>query len=583
MKFSLSRSSQLILALCCSSYAVFSLAESQVELRVTGIDNPKLSQNVDIYVNNISDEEADGSLRYESLVTEAIDKALRAEGYYNSTVSYQLESKKNSAKPVLIANVALGTAVKIAGIDVDILGQAKTDPAFEKLEQDVPKVGTILNHGTYDSYKSSLQTLALKRGYFDADFLLHRLEVMPSTAQAWWRLVFDSGDRYHYGKISFEHSQIREDYLRNILKIKSGEPYLLDDLSTLTNDFSSSNWFSSVLILPQLDSEDKIVDLNVLLYPRKKTSIELGVGYSSDVGPRLQVGWKRPWINSRGHSVGANLYLSSPKQTLEASYKMPLLKNPLNYYYEFATGVEREKDNDTDSLAATFAALRYWNRQSGWQFSGGIRMRYDSYTQANVTNDTFLLYPSVGLNRTRLRGGLFPTWGDAQSISIDLGNKAWLSDVNFLSIRASTAWIRTFAENHRFYVRAEIGWLNTNNLERIPPALRFFAGGDRSIRGYGYKKISPRNANGELVGGSRLATASLEYQYQVYPKWWLATFVDSGLAADSFASEELRYGTGLGVRWASPVGAIKFDVATPINDKDNSKNIQFYIGLGSEL
>lgn len=73
------------------------------------------------------------------------------------------------------------------------------------------------------------------------------------------------------------------------------------------------------------------------------------------------------------------------------------------------------------------------------------------------------------------------------------------------------------------------------------------------------------------MGGSRLLTTSLEYQYQVYPNWWAATFADSGLAADNYTAKELRYGTGVGVRWASPVGAIKFDIATPIRDKDNSK------------
>lgn len=113
--------------------------------------------------------------------------------------------------------------------------------------------------------------------------------------------------------------------------------------------------------------------------------------------------------------------------------------------------------------------------------------------------------------------------------------------------------------------------------------LAFFCGGDCSIRGYGYKKIAPKNNAGKLVGGSRLLTGSFEYQYQVYPDWWLATFADTGLAANQFTTKELRYGAGMGVRWASPVGAIKFDIATPVRDKDNSKNIQFYIGLGAEL
>lgn len=185
-----------------------------------------------------------------------------------------------------------------------------------------------------------------------------------------------------------------------------------------------------------------------------------------------------------------------------------------------------------------------------------------------------------------MKGGLFPTWGDSQRITLDWGNKVWLSDVDFFSIRTSSAWIRTLAENHRFYTRLELGWLKTKNFEKMPPSLRFFAGGDRSVRGYGYKKISPRNSENKLIGASRLATATLEYQYQFIPKWWGAVFYDTGLAANKFSTKELHHGVGLGVRWASPIGAVKLDIATPINNKDNGQKrrpVQFYIGLGTEL
>ena len=139
----------------------------------------------------------------------------------------------------------------------------------------------------------------------------------------------------HYGNITFNHSQIREDYLQNMLNIKSGDPYLVSDLSELTNDFSSTNWFSSVLLQPHVREEEKLVDIELLLYPRKKNAMELGVGFATDTGPHIQIGWTKPWINSRGHSFRTNLYVSAPKQNFEATYKIPLLKNPLNYYYEF--------------------------------------------------------------------------------------------------------------------------------------------------------------------------------------------------------------------------------------------------------
>src|SRR5699024_6430321 len=255
----------------------------------------------------------------------------------------------------------------------------------------------------------------------------------------------------------------------------------------------------------------------------------------------------------------------------------------LNYYYEISTGYEEEKKNDTDTSGLTLAILRYWNRETGWQNSFGVRARYDNFTQANVSNRTLLIYPTASFNRTRVRGGLFPYWGDSQKITLNWGNKAVGSDVDFYSAIASTSWIRTYAENHRFLTRAEIGYLSTNQFDKIPPALRFFAGGDRSIRGYGYHKISPKDKNGELTGANRLFTASIEYQYQVKPKWWGAIFYDTGFASDRFAFNDLRKGAGIGVRWNSPIGAVKFDIATPINDKDDSKNIQFYIGIGAEL
>ncbi|HHF3830990.1 TPA: autotransporter assembly complex family protein [Haemophilus influenzae] len=568
----------LFLALNC--FPAF--AEQTVDIEVQGIRGFRAVRNTDLNVHLINKEEMDGSERYQHLVTKAVDRGLRVFGYYDSSVRFERKQRQGK-RDLLIAHVTPGEPTKIAGTDVQIEGEAAQDENFNALRKNLPKDGVLVEHQTYDDYKTAISRLALNRGYFDGNFKISRLEISPETNQAWWRMLFDSGVRYHYGNITFSHSQIRDDYLNNILNIKSGDPYLMNNLSDLTSDFSSSNWFSSVLVQPNINHKSKTVDIEIILYPRKKNAMELGVGFATDGGVHGQIGWTKPWINSRGHSLRSNLYLSAPKQTLEATYRMPLLKNPLNYYYDFAVGWEGEKENDTNTRVLTLSALRYWNNAHGWQYFGGLRTRYDSFTQADITDKTLLLYPTVGFTRTRLRGGSFATWGDVQKITFDLSKRIWLSESSFIKVQASSAWVRTYAENHRIVARAEIGYLHTKDIEKIPPTLRFFAGGDRSVRGYGYKKIAPKNRNGKLVGGSRLLTTSLEYQYQVYPNWWAATFADSGLAADNYTAKELRYGTGVGVRWASPVGAIKFDIATPIRDKDNSKNIQFYIGLGTEI
>ncbi|MFU2127178.1 autotransporter assembly complex protein TamA [Gallibacterium anatis] len=563
--------------------ALSAFADKPITLKVEGIKNKAAYNNVMVHLSSLKTIPVENSDHYYYLASKTIDEALRAVGYFNSKIDYQFVPQPNAKQDLLIANVALDEPVKIAEIQVQLLGDAEKDENFLALQKQVPKLGTVLNQGVYDDYKAELEKVALAKGFFDYQFLTHRLAILPSAHEAYWQLAFDSGKRYRYGNIRFQGSQIREDYLRNILAIQSGDPYLINDLSELSTDLSASNWFKSVLVQPNIDKQSKKVDLDVLVQPRLKNSYEIGIGYGTDVGPRLQFGWNKPWINSRGQSFSSNFYISDPKKTIEATYKIPLLKQPLNYYYEISTGYEEEKKNDTDTSGLTLAILRYWNRETGWQNSFGVRARYDNFTQANVSNRTLLIYPTAGFNRTRVRGGLFPYWGDSQKITLNWGNKAVGSDVDFYSAIASTSWIRTYAENHRFLTRAEIGYLSTNQFDKIPPALRFFAGGDRSIRGYGYHKISPKDKNGELTGANRLFTASIEYQYQVKPKWWGAIFYDTGFASDRFAFNDLRKGAGIGVRWNSPIGAVKFDIATPINDKDDSKNIQFYIGIGAEL
>lgn len=560
------------------------LAEQTVLLKVQGIKEKALWGNVRIYLSQLNNNEADGSERYQYLVQETIDKGLRSMGYYHSSYRFSIEPRKRPQKDLLKLQVGLQSPVKINETEISIIGEARQDPDVIRLVNTVPAKGTILNHETYEDFKSSLQRLAQTKGYLDGQWLQHRLEVFPTKYIADWRLAYDSGVRYHYGTITFHNSQIREDYLRNMLRIKTGDPYLTYDLSRLNSDFSSSNWFTSVLTEPEVVPEKKAVNLNVLLLPRKKNSVEIGLGFATDVGARFQLGWKKPWLNDRGHSIESNLYISKPEQRFEFGYKMPLKKNPLKYYYELSGSMEREQVNDTKSTAATLGFQRFWNHETGWRFSLGVKARYDAFQQGNEPRyKTLLVYPTASMNRLRSDGKRFPVWGDSQNITVNWGNSAWGSDVNFYSIKASSAWVRTYFTNHRIYTRVEGGYIKANKFERIPPALRYFAGGDKSVRGYGYKKISPEDSHGKLVGGSHLATATVEYQYQVYPNWWGATFYDTGLASDRFKKSDLYHGAGIGVRWASPIGPIKLDIAKPLKTNDRHKGIQVYLGLGSEL
>nr|WP_283049978.1 autotransporter assembly complex family protein [Yersinia sp. Marseille-Q3913] len=557
---------------------------ANVRLQVEGLSGD-LERNVRARLSTIGTDEVTADGRFRSRVDEAIRQGLRALGYYDPTITFDLQERPAPARSILIAKVVPGEPVLIAGVDIVLQGGAKTDPDYLALvRRDTPKIGSVLNHGDFDNFKSSLTGLALRRGYFDANMIKSQLGVAAELRKAFWDIDFDSGERYRFGKVVFQGSQIREDFLQNLVPFHEGEYYTSDELAELNRRLAATNWFNSVVVSPDFRDarKTKILPLDAVVTPRTENTIELGGGYATDVGPRLTGSWRKPWMNSYGHSLTTSTTLSAPEQTLDFSYRIPLLKSPLEQYYLLQGGFKRTDLNDTNSDTTTLNVARFWDLSSGWKRSVNLRWSLDHFTQGSVTDTTMLLYPGVSISRTRQRGGAMPVWGDSQNYSIDWSDTTWGSDVDFGIFQAQNVWIRTLGEKNRFVVRGNLGWIETNNFDRVPPSLRFFAGGDRSIRGYKFRDISPRDSEGKLTGASKLATGTLEYQYNVTGRWWGAVFVDSGEAVNDIRKSDFKTGAGVGVRWASPVGPIKLDIAKPIGD-NTAHGVQFYIGLGPEL
>ncbi|MEX5383992.1 autotransporter assembly complex protein TamA [Cronobacter muytjensii] len=555
-----------------------------VRLQVEGLSGA-LQKNVRAQLSTIQVDEVTPDRRFRARVDDAIRNGLKALGYYEPTIDFELrEPPPGGRRQVLLARVNPGEPVRIGATNVILRGGARDDKEYLALLKKRPAVGTVLNHNDYDSFKKGLTSVALRRGYFDSEYKKSQLGVSVERRQAFWDIDYDSGTRYRFGDVTFAGSQIREEYLQNLVPFKKGDNYQSSDVAELSRRLSASGWFNSVVVAPEFEKsrKTKVLPLRGVVSPRIKNTVEVGAGYSTDVGPRLKANWRKPWINSYGHSLTTSTSISAPEQQLDFSYKMPLLKNPLEQYYLLQGGFKRTDLNDTEADSTTLAVSRYWDLSSGWQRAINLRWSLDHFTQANVTHTTMLLYPGVMLSRTRSRGGLMPTWGDSQRYSIDYSDTAWGSDVDFVVLQAQNVWIRTLYDKHRFVARGNLGWIETNDFERVPPDLRFFAGGDRSIRGYKYKSISPEDDDGKLTGASKLATGSLEYQYNVTGKWWGAVFVDSGEAVNDIKQSNFKTGAGVGVRWQSPVGPIKLDFAVPVGDKEEH-GLQFYIGLGPEL
>lgn len=567
----------LISAILATSVFSSANALADVSLEIEGLDGA-LQDNVDAYLSAIPEEEYSVSLRFQSRIESIINEALNALGYYHPVIDFTSTNDDSE----LLAVVDIGEPMLIHTADIVISGEAENDPDFLALVGSTKLTqGSVLNHSDYDSLKSAIRNLALAKGYFDGNYLVSRLEVVPDLNRAYVRLHYDSGIRYHFGKTKVIGSQIEEDRVESLRPFAENEPYLVSKVGEYNSNLSNTDWFSSVFVEPDLEylGKGREIPMKVSLSPQSKNQLETGIGFSTDVGVKGTLKWKKPWLNEYGHSFNSSLSISEPEQTVVASYKIPL-EDALNEYYQIQYGMKNLDNRDTKSLESNLALERHWRLESGWHRTIFIRYLIENYEQGLQSDVGQFLLPGISFSRTRSRGGSMPMWGDKQSITMEVGDDALLSETRVFRVQGRTTWIRGIGENHRGLARLEGGANIAEDFDALSPSLRFFAGGDNSIRGYGYESISPTDSSGALTGAKFTASSTFEYQYRVYGNWWGAMFVDVGDAFNN--TPEWKKGTGVGVRWASPVGPISLDFAWGL-DADPGDEFQVHFTLGPEL
>lgn len=570
------RSNRVVPWVMLSVLVMPKLAIANLEFDIKGV-NSALEKNVSIYLDAISESEKKLNFRLEFRVKEEATKALQALGYYHSTFKYSVKDIKSDTDATVVLDIHVGPAVYIAKVDIKIEGEASSDPAFISLLKKRPIIGDILDQGKYDSLKASIQSLAIRRGYFDGKYSVSRLEVASGRNEAFLILHFNSGQRYLFGQVSYKNSQINESRLNSMRTFKEGDPYLVTDLGAFNQQLSNAGWFSSALVEAELSKlHQGKVPISVLLDPAPRNRFETGAGYSTDTGARLKLAWNKPWFNSRGNSLDTNLYVSRPQQKLESTFKIPL-QNVLRDFYQVRLGLENLDNNNTQSLELTASLSRHWKYDNTWQRIVYLRWLYSDFTQAQVSDISNLALPGVNFSRIRNRGGSMPFWGDKQSITFEMSNPIWGSDIALYRLLGESVWIRSLNRNNRILLRSNFGHIYTKEFKRVPPSLRFFVGGDNSIRGYAYESISSRDSQGQLEGSSYMVTGSLEYNYRVLDNWWGAIFTDGGDAWTK-GKPEWKTSVGVGVRWESPIGPIRADIAHGFENKKEKFTIHINFG-----
>ena len=554
------------------------LAAAELDVRIEP-GNRTLRENIENHIGDLGDRDERELLRYSRIAREQAQKALQALGYYNAVIDSEVIAGE---PPRLSLRVKPGPPVRLRTVRVRVEGSAAELKSFQN-PQGALEPGTTLNHGRYEEVKQRIANQASRFGFFEGRFTRQRLAVDPRENFADIELVFESGPRYHLGEVSFEgDAPFDADLLERMVPFEPGTPYDSEWVAELSQALQSSGYFDGVRVdANPANASDQRIPVSVLLTTREPRTLGLGLGFSTDVGPRIRLDWTRHWVNPQGHSYGAEAELSAPRQNVGLWYDVPL-DPPLTDKLRYAGGYQYEELGDNDSLSRLLTVGPEWHRRldNGWKRVWSLKWQHEEYRLGDDSGVSTLLMPGIAYSLLRSDNRIDPNRGYRLEFELAGAKQGLMSDADLIHANAMLKGLGTLFERHRFLGSVQLGANITDEYTQVPPSLRYFAGGDQSVRGYDYQSLSPTNSDGDRIGGRYQFAVSAEYQYSLTEKWRVATFMDQGNAFNSADFPSLKSSVGVGVRWVSPVGPIRLDLAHPL---DGDGGVRLHFSMGPEL
>lgn len=514
--------------------------------------------------------------RFIPRIEKDVDRAARALGYYliESAVSFsEIESCW-----ALSVDVSPGEPVMLSAIDIDIRSDNRL---FSDVLNSLPlATGDQLDQKKYEQIKTDLSSRAVEVGFFSARFEKSQLllDLEENTAQV--AIDFNPGERYRFGAVQLEPIDfLSEDFIRRFVEFEENAYYSSDALINLRNSLSDSQYFANVTVTPALNgNKGTSIPINVVLEPRPQRVYSAGGGLTTDIGPRVSLSYENRYLNPNGHKLELGTRASPIEQSADLNYTIPLAK-PATENIRFAGGILRE-DNDTfNNLTYKIGSVYSFINQSEWRQNYSLNFQHDEFEIAEQDEVTDLTIGGVSLAKTRADDALYPTKGWRLFGQIKGASSSLFSTQTFLQFNVNGKLITKLGPG-RLLSKFELGTTLVDDVSELPVSIQYFAGGDQSVRGYRYQSLGPLNDAGDVLGGKHLIVAGVEYDFSIFPDWKLAVFADAGNAFSDFGELELKRSIGLGVRWLSPIGPIRVDLASAL-DEDNK--FRFHITMGPDL
>jgi translocation and assembly module TamA len=519
--------------------------------------------------------------RFVSQAQEKIHLALQPFGYYNARVNVRLDPG-NAGEYRLLVNVETGEPVRITALAVSLEGPGAGEEPLQKMAAAFPlENGGVLLQQTYEQAKEALQLRAQELGYLDAEYPVHEIRIAGDALSARIELILKTGEKYYFDGVRIDGAPDYPDaFLRRYLTFSSGEAFSWARLAESQLNFNNSERFREVIVTAQKqESQEFKVPVLVQLKPAPRRSLRPGIGYGTDTGGRFTLRYRDLNMQHEGHEFYSNLYISERLQGLAAGYILPDSKD-IRSSTSLQLNLQQEDASVYKSRLIALELAR--NHSFGKERLGTayIRLQQEEFTIGVQDSSSRVVLPGLRLVGNYYDNMIRPTNGFHYAGDLRGTHELLGSDTALLQFIASGSYLLPLPWRLSFHARMTAGiTIISDSLSDLPPSLRFFAGGDQSVRGYSYQALGPMDAQGQVVGGKHLLTGSVELERALFQSWGVSAFYDAGNAFDSFSGVRLFQGAGVGLHYYTPVGALNLSLARQIGVDNPGYYIHFTVGF----
>lgn len=522
---------------------------------------------------------------------ERLTQALRSEGFYDGQVAFSIAEPEAADDPLQVTlKVSPGTVYLLSRVRIVY------EPAIPEDRVGIPRTAADLDlelgmrarAPTIQAAQRRLLTALENHGYPKPEVRDRQAVIDPSKTTLRVRWTVDPGAFTRFGPVEVSGLEtVQPGYVRSFRNWQDGEVFDRRKVDELRRGLMGTGLFRSAAIEVPAPGQDRQAPVRITLTEREHRSIGFGARFSTSTGPSGTAFWEHRNIFGQDEDLRLEAEAGIVEQRLDALLRKPRFRRDNQ---DLLASLElRHKDAEGFQETAAETALSL-ERRVGEAWIAGLggsveALRIDD----NEGRRDFLLFGlPTRLTRDTRDDPLDPTHGTRLAFTATPYLATVDQTLPFMraTVGGSAYWAVDAAERVVLAARGRLGTLVGAETEDVPASKRFYSGGGGSVRGFPFEELGPLDADGDPLGGRSLVEMGIEARIKVTESIGVVPFLDAGQVYDSLYPDlgqdtPLRYGAGLGLRYYTPIGPVRLDVATPLNQRRGVDNdFEIYISLG---